>query len=295
MPLRKPVVRGRFYPFGEEECRQEIKEYLKTATEAQKPERVVAGLVPHAGWVYSGPTAAKVFFNIKKKGSPDTFIVFGSVHTPGVYQAAMFGRGAWETPLGEAQVDEELADALLESASKAGRAGEYLSDDPRAHAMEHSIEVQLPFIQFIFPRARILPIMVPPEKWAPEVGKFVGETVASHENGKNVVIIGTTDLTHYGYSFYGFAPAGVGHEALKWAKANDERLLKLVLEMKAEEVVNETCKNHNACGGGAVAATVAAARALGAERGFLLEHITSYEVMPRGEPTDFVGYAAVIF
>ena len=108
-------------------------------------------------------------------------------------------------------------------------------------------------------------------------------------------IVGTTDLTHYGRAYYGFAPAGAGERALEWARANDEQVLDLILAMRAEDIVAEAAAHHNACGGGAIAGTIAAARALGAEKGYLLEYTTSHDVMPRGPATDFVGYAAIVF
>jgi AmmeMemoRadiSam system protein B len=112
---------------------------------------------------------------------------------------------------------------------------------------------------------------------------------------KPAVVVGTTDLTHYGRTYYGFAPVGTGEPALEWARANDERVINLILDMRAEEIVAETDAHRNACGGGAIAGTVAAARALGAEKGHLLEYTTSYHAIPRGPATDFVGYAAIVF
>ncbi len=109
-----------------------------------------------------------------------------------------------------------------------------------------------------------------------------------------IAVVGTTDLTHYGNAYY-FAPVGTGERALEWVRANDERVINLILDMQAEEIVAETSDNHNACGGGAIAGTVAVARTMGAEKGHLLEYTTSHHVMPRGPATNFVGYAAIVF
>jgi len=287
MRVRRPVVAGQFYPASRSECVRQIEECLPDRLPEGLPERIVAGIVPHAGWVYSGRTAAKVFAAIRARATPETFVLFSAMHRWGAERAAIYGSGAWATPLGEAQVDETLAQAVLKES------GGLLVDGPEAHTGEHSTEVQVPFIQHLFPAARILPIMIPPDERAVPVGEAVARAVAAA--GQEVVIVGTTDLTHYGATYYGFAPAGRGEPALEWVRANDERVIRLMQELRAEEVVAETDAHHNACGGGAVAATVAAARALGASQGMLLEYTTSYHVMPRGPASDFVGYAAVVF
>jgi len=287
MRVRRAVVAGQFYPTSRAECVRMIEESLPDRLPNDLPEQIVAGIVPHAGWVYSGPTAAKVFAAVHARSAPRTFVLFSAVHRWGALQAAVYADGAWATPLGEAKVDSDLAQMVLKEG--AGR----LVDAPEAHAGEHSVEVQVPFLQYLFPQALILPIMVPPDEQAVHVGEAVGRAVAGI--GKDVAVIGTTDLTHYGATYYNFAPAGTGEEALEWACANDERVIDLMLRMEAEKIVPEATAHHNACGGGAVAATVAAARALGARRGVLLEHTTSHRGMPRGLAADFVGYAAVVF
>ena len=185
------------------------------------------------------------------------------------------------------EMDEELATAVLEAGAG------LLIDSPEAHSGEHSAEVQVPFIQHLFPEAKILSILIPPDEDAARAGEVVGRAVGAAQ--RSVAVVGTTDLTHYGKMYYGFAPAGTGDQALEWVRVNDERVIDLVLAMQAEEIVAETTAHRNACGGGAIAATVAAARTLGAEKGYLLEYTTSHHVMPRGPATDFVGYAAVVF
>ncbi len=287
MRVRQPVVAGRFYPANRASCVQQIERCLPAQPAAELPQRIVAGVVPHAGWVFSGPTAAKVFVAIRSQFTPDTVVLLSAMHGWGATRPAVYASGAWATPLGEAKVDEELAQAVLEEGKGA------LIDAPEAHGSEHSAEVQVPFIQHLFPQARILPVMVPPDEEAVPAGEAIARAIAGAE--KAVVVVGTTDLTHYGVSFYGFAPAGSGEPALEWARANDERVINLMLQMRADEVVPESTAHRNACGGGAIAATIGAARALGAEKGVLLEYTTSYHVEPRGPATDFVGYAAVVF
>lgn len=287
MRIRKAFRAGSFYPADERSCRQQIEECLNQYQPPAIPESVAAGIVPHAGWVFSGPTAAKVYKSIQEKNSPETFLIFGAVHVWGVgRKAAMFAEGAWQTPCGTIEIDEELAEAVL------AEAGQEVEADPSAHEREHSIEVQIPFIQLLFPEAKILPIMVAPDKQATQLGEKLGNMLTQYQ--KRVCVLGSTDLTHYGPSF-GFMPYGIGDQSLAPMKENDQHILRLAAEMKAQAVIDEAERHRNACGAGAIAATVAAAKALGASQGYLLEHTTSQEIMPDRPATDIVGYAGMIF
>ncbi len=285
MKARQPVVAGMFYPADPAQCLREVQAYLKAASVDVRGV-IRGGIVPHAGWTFSGATAARVFEAIATQSPPETLVCFGAVHSWGVSVPSMYGRGSWRTPIGELEVDQELARAVLSESD-----GQVV-DRPEAHQGEHSIEVQLPFIKALFPEARILPIAVPPSSVASQVGIAVAR--AAEHLGRAVVAIGSSDLTHYGPR-YGFAPVGVGPRGLEWAKENDRHLLELVVQMEAEQVVPEAQRHHNACGSGAIAAAIAFSAALGATRGIVLQHITSHEVMPMGRPTDLVGYAAVVF
>jgi len=289
MTVREPIMAGRFYPASKSECISEIESYLANIpTPAKWTEKIVAGIVPHAGWAFSGSTALLTLMSVKANSSPSTFLLYGAVHAYGVSKATIMSEGEWRTPLGNIAIDEGLAQNLIEATGKLITVGQ------NAHQSEHSIEVQLPFIKYLFPEAQFVPVAVPPDDNAAIVGQTLGQTIT--KMGKEVVVIGSTDLTHYGSSFYGFAPKGSGQPALKWVKeVNDKGLIDLMLAMKAEQIVPETKQHHNACGAGAIAATVASARELGSKGGALLHYTTSYDVMPRGRPSDFVGYAAVVF
>jgi AmmeMemoRadiSam system protein B len=170
--------------------------------------------------------------------------------------------------------------------------GDRLQDDPAAHSREHSIEVQVPFIKYLFPDAKIVPIMVSPGSRAVDLGTRIGTLLADY--AREVFVVGSTDLTHYGPSF-GFTPYGVGNDALQRMKDNDRRLLDLALQMQADGIIEEASQYRNACGAGAVAATVAAAQVLGSGCGYLLEHTTSQDVMPERQARDAVGYAGIVF
>lgn len=250
-----------------------------------EPARVVAGIVPHAGWQYSGAVAARVFAAIRASQPPATFIILGAVHRwAGIN--GVYARGAWATPLGTVFVDEDLAARIL------AETPEWTVDEPKVHSGEHSIEVELPFVKYLFPEARVVPIAVNPDSRAVLLGQRIGQMLK--DTGTSAVVIGSSDLTHYG-DLYDFAPAGYGPGAHRWMQDNDARLLRLIEAMKAAEIPEEARRRHNACGAGAIAATVAAARALGARRGILLDYTTSYTVAPDGDFHMAVGYAGVLF
>jgi AmmeMemoRadiSam system protein B len=283
---RTPVVAGMFYPAEPNRCRAELARFLQEGQRAVPEGEFVAGLVPHAGWAYSGPVAAKTFAALAQSGTPAIVVVLGAVHSWGVGRPSIYAHGSWETPLGALPVDEALATEIVRQGD-----GE-IGDNPHAHVQEHSIEVQLPFVKYLFPEASIVPLMVPPTERSAAVGEAIGRAVQSRQ--EKVYVVGSSDLTHYGPR-YGFAPRGTGPSALAWAQENDQRLLDAVVHMRAEAIVAQATTDFSACGAGAIAATVAAARLLGATRGVVIEHTSSYDVQPVGTPTDFVGYASVVF
>ena len=287
MGSRRPAVAGYFYPSSARDCTELIAQLAPRFDPPAEPARPVAGIVPHAGWVYSGATALKTLQAIAQKRKPETVVIFGAVHSWYGRKSSVYARGAWDTPFGPVEIDEPLARRILEAAA------ELAEEEPGAHSREHSIEVEVPLIKHLFPQAKIVPIMVPPAENAHQLGERAGKVVAAEQ--REIVFLGSTDLTHYGPR-YGFTPVGIGPKALEWAKKqNDHRLISLALEMKASEVVPEASNSISACGPGALAATVAAARELGAQRGILLEHTTSCEVRPERSIEDFVGYAAILY
>ena len=291
MQTRKPIVAGQFYPGQNDSCIDRINECRDAEVLPDTlPETIVAGIVPHAGWTFSGPLAAMVFSAIRQQHEKvHTFVIFGAAHGYFGSAPAVYNRGSWITPLGEIFVDEELADDVLD-------AGPSVSD-LNAHRAEHSIEVQIPFIQYLFPGAKILPVIVPPREQAVTLGKSVGEIIGKNEH-KKIVCIGSTDLTHYGPR-YGFTPMGVNSEALKWADTvNDRKFIDLALKLEPQRLLVGAAENCNACGGGAAAAAIAAAKQLGKTEGLLLAHTNSNEIMLRNMNTtsaDSVGYAAMVF
>jgi hypothetical protein len=292
MAARRPIVAAQFYPGSEKQCRAEIADCLTDRPVTVKlPEKIVAGIVPHAGWTFSGDLAGMVFAAIEKANKTvDTFVIFGAVHSHIGSAAAVYDAGSWFTPMGEIKNDEELAAAIIKKSPVA-------KSNPDAHRYEHSIEVQIPFIQYLFKNAKIVPIMTPPADSAVQLGTDVAECIKS-AGDKKIVCIGSTDLTHYGPR-YGFDPQGSGPSGIKWAKeVNDRAFITLAVEMRAERILTESMENQNACGPGAAAATIAVAKALGKTKGILLAHTHSNEVMEKkfGQSSEeSVGYAAIVY
>ena len=295
MNIRKPVVAGRFYPADSVQANRELDMYLHTDFSSKDlPKEIFGGLVPHAGWVCSGSTAGKTFQAIKTvTDDVDVFVLFGAVHQYGVNKPAIFPKGIWQSPLGEIEIDEELAEEILAVSN-------VIESAPQAHTYEHSLEVQIPFIKKLFASAKIVPIMTPPTEDALIAGKNVAKAIeqANTKSEKKIVCVGSTDLTHYGPS-YSFTPKGIGVDGIAWAKqVNDAGLLEHILNLDARSALKYALETHSACGAGAIAATISAVISLGADKAMLLEHTTSYEVLGKayGEfSQDSVGYASVIF
>lgn len=286
---RHPYRAGSFYEADEDACRHSASRLLDgAAVPDDLPENLFGGIVPHAGWVFSGLTAATTLKALAGCGRLGRVVIFGADHWGTAGGAAVYDKGAWLTPLGEVAIDEEIVDALLGECS-------LLRADSSAHDREHSIEVQLPLMQVACGDVRIVPINISPSPDAGRAGREVGEILA--ENFPDAAVIGSTDLTHYGPQ-YDFIPGGTGPAGLKWASQNDARILKLIETMRAEDIIAETSAHRSACGGGAVAATVAACSVMGATAGLTLKYTTSAEVMRqvyRNRSDDAVGYAAVVF
>ena len=273
MGTRKPIVAGQFYPADRKSCLEEIEECLAGhSINKPLPKEIVAGIVPHAGWMFSGSLAALVFAAIQRRHKKvDTFVIFGAAHGYYGSKPAVDDNVFWETPLGNVAIDQVLAELLLDEKS--------LVRDSPAHRREHSIEVQVPFIKHLFGEAKILPIIVPPNDQAISLGESLAQIDIPAD--KKVVYIASTDLTHYGPR-YGFVPMGAGAEGLDWAgNVNDQQFIDLALRLEAKELLASAAENCNACGAGAAAAAVAAAKKLGKTAGALLAKTNSNEVMLR--------------
>ena len=284
--VRSPVVAGRFYEGRRATLKRAVADCVGEYAPPEEIGELLGGVVPHAGWVFSGPTAAQVFATLSEKTAPATYVLCGAVHQWGVKAASVYPAGAWATPLGEVAVDEPLAAAIIEAA------GGIIVASASAHDGEHSIEVQVPFIQALSPEARIVPIAIPPNADSVRVGQAIASALSKRE--QKCVVVASTDLTHYGMG-YGVPDHGPLSEAMPWMRENDNRFIHLVESLRAEEIVPEAAARHNACGAGAVAAAVAAARELGAVRGRTLQYTTSADAMPEPLADRAVGYVGMVF
>ena len=290
MTVRTPVRAGMFYESSPASCRRHVEELLQEAhVPDELPPRLYGGVVPHAGWVYSGPLAALTFRALVSAGARKTVVLFGADHTGAVRMGEVYPSGAWRTPLGEARVDEDLAQIVLAFGKSCCR------ENPEAHDSEHSIEVQVPLIQVLAPDAMILPIAVPPSPMAIEIGRTVAQAVQGQAD--QVAIVASTDLSHHGGHFP--APGGRGPVGEQWTRRNDRRIIDLAEAMDANRVVPETYKHMNACGAGALTAAIAACRVLGAQKGICLEYTNSYVITHKRYPHELddttVGYASIVF
>ena len=282
MTERKAVLAGSWYPGTGGGCRREIDAFIAAADTAPPDDsRRWGGVVPHAGWAYSGSIACRVFHELSLWPPPDAVVVFG-MHLRPSATACIMTRGAWQTPLGPVAIHESLASAL---ADRFRFSRDRLQDFDR----DNTIELQMPFIRHFFPETLFVPVGVPPTPAAVEMGAAVMNIAAAE--AITVMVIGSTDLTHYGPN-YGFMPEGGGPRAVEWVKSdNDRRVIQAILDLDPRRVIQEGLQRSNACCSGAAAAAVAGAASAGASAPRLLAYGTSFDVTPGAS---FVGYAGIL-
>jgi len=264
--MRRPAVAGQFYPRHPEDLNEELKvAFSDVAGDETLPIR--GAVVPHAGYIYSGAVAAEVYARLPKR---ETYVLIGPNHH-GLGLPVAISRDSWMTPLGVAECDLELADALM---------GSIIEVDESAHLYEHSLEVQIPFLQARFSDFKILPICMglQDEETAIEVGEAVGE--AAKSLGRDCTVIASSDLTHY--------------EHQEEARRKDAQLIEAILKMDVAAVYKTVYSlNLTTCGYGPISATITASRILGAQSGKLLRYSTSGDVT--GDFSQVVGYGAIAF
>jgi AmmeMemoRadiSam system protein B len=283
MDVRKADFAGSWYPADSKACEREIQTFLKEGKHAALlGSEFVGGIVPHAGWYYSGSIACNVIHALSKGRAPEVIMVFG-MHLHPDSDLYIMAAGAWETPFGEIEIHRELAEKLLERF-------DFQVETGRRHHPDNTIELQLPFIKYLFPDVKIIPIGAPPTATSLDVGRTAAE-IAS-EMGVRIKVIGSTDLTHYGSS-YGFTSHGDGPSAVDWVKnSNDSRIIETMLAMDPVNVIDEALANQNACCAGAAATAIAAVGRLGAQRAQTVVYATSYDKRPADS---FVGYVGIVF
>jgi AmmeMemoRadiSam system protein B len=270
--VRHAAVAGSWYPGAAAKIAEEVDRYLEAASPVTAPGRLVALVSPHAGLRYSGPVAAFGYglLRTRREGaaaSEVSVVLVGPSHRAAFEGVAAHSRGAWETPLGRAAIDEEIAQAVLE-------AGPVVFDDPDVHRDEHSLEMQMPFLQRLVPGLRIVPLLMGSQS-RPEV-EALAAALAKALAGRRALLVASTDLSHY-------EPAVVANRV-------DAAVVDEVGRFDEGGLMARLERHQNvACGGGPVVAVMKAARALGADRATVMKYGDSGDVGER-DKSHVVGY-----
>jgi MEMO1 family protein len=278
MIVRRPAVAGSFYPGDPDELRSAIREsYTHPLGPGRAPpakeelKGVMACVCPHAGYVYSGPVAAHSYLWASSLRRPELVVIVGPNHYGIGSGVSTFREGEWSTPLGNVQVDAEAARKIVELTG-------VVDYDPESQRREHSLEVQVPFLQSIYGTFKILPICLSFQDI--ETARELGRGLSALLKGRDAVLVASSDLTHY-------EPASVARE-------KDTALLETVKKMDAVafyRVLEE--RNITACGYGAIATVMEAGRLLGFKKGELHKYASSGETT--GDNDAVVGYPSVSF
>jgi AmmeMemoRadiSam system protein B len=277
MRTRERMLPIGWYPASASACKAEIDKFIAGTAALPSGTTVFGGIVPHAGWQFSGKAAARVFYLAAKAVQPQVVCIFGG-HLGGNSPPLLVADDAWETPLGDLPLATEFYAPL---ANRLTLREEYPGDN--------TIEVQIPFVKYFFPQARLLALRSPASATAIELGRAVA--AVGKELKVSLLAFGSTDLTHYGPN-YGFAPQGYGPEAVKWVrKVNDKKFIDAALKLDGPGMLKIAAEDEDACSPGGAAAAVAAAKADGAHKAALVDYYTSYDIMPNDS---FVGYAAIV-
>ncbi len=280
MKVRHPCQAGMFYAGTAEALKAQIEKCFTDKLGPGKVPKVVEGasrsmiglVCPHAGYMYSGPVAAHSYYNLAMDGRPDVVVIFGPNHTGRGSALALMDDGVWRTPLGDVEIDTETAKRIM-------RESNIVDIDDSAHRFEHSIEVQLPFLQYLYgKRFKFVPICFLMQDL--ESSRGVGEAVAKALSGKNGLVIASTDMTHY--------------EPHERAQQKDKLAIDAAVKMD-EKLYYSTVESEriSTCGYGPVVAAITAAKRLGARKAELLCYKTSGDVI--GDYSSVVGYASISF
>jgi len=275
--IRKPAVAGLFYEQDKDKLRKQIESCFqgrfgpgKLPELKQGEGKLLALISPHAGYIYSGQAAAHAFYAIAEEGLPERIVIIGPNHQAIGEEVALFSQGEWQTPLGSVKIDEELAQEILANS-------DIIKDDPIAHLLEHSIEVQLPFLQYIFgDKFSFVPLTVYNQTLP--VGLHIGDVLSKVLAGQKAIVIASTDLTHY--------------EPKALANDKDHMVIDCVKALN-ETSLFLTIGRHRItmCGPAGVAAAIVFGKRMGAKEGVLYQHYTSGDIV--GDMLEVVGYASM--
>jgi AmmeMemoRadiSam system protein B len=269
MTIRPPAVAGSFYEGTPERLRVQVARCFDENPRDAAKERFIGAVVPHAGLMYSGHVAAAFYAHAEL---PKRLIILCPNHTGAGHFAAIYREGAWRTPLGDVAVDTPLADALMTRT-------QLLAEDAKAHAREHSLEVQLPFLQQLLGDFTFVPICLgyPRYELCEEIGKAIAEVIEGSD--EPIAVLASSDLNHY--------------ENQQTTLRKDQLAINAVLALDPRElwrVVEE--EDISMCGFIPTTTMLIAARQLGATSAKLIKHATSGDV--NGDYSAVVGYAAIL-
>lgn len=265
--VRPAAVAGRFYNGSRQGLKKQI-EGLITKNAAR--EDVIACILPHAGYQYSGPVAAQTVCRINLK---DKIILLGPNHTGYGSEFSILTQGYWETPLGQVKIDSELAQNIL-------KGSKFLKEDALAHLDEHSLEVELPFLQYFRDNFQIVPIafMSADCKALKEIGAAIAEAIKKMGIEDKTLVIASSDMTHY--------------EPQAQAEKKDKEAINAILELNEDLLIEKVKQlDISMCGWAPVAAMLAAAKKLGAREAKLIKYQTSGDIT--GDKESVVGYAGI--
>ena len=275
--VRSPAVAGSFYPDSPQVLSAQVEKFIDDAELKETAGKLIGLIAPHAGYIYSGHVAGYAYKQLVGR-SFDTVVLLGLSHRYRIDSAAIYARGAFRTPLGDIQIDEDLAAEIM-------RLNSDIVDLPSAHANEHSLEVQLPFLQHILSDFRIVPILLQDD--SPKNVMPLAQAIAATMSDRSPLLIGSTDLCHY--------PV---YEA---ARKSDRVVIEAIGHFDSDylrQQMNEYMQIHPTqnfhcmmCSTGAVYTTMSAAKALGGNRLEVLKAANSGDV-PIGGRDQVVGYMA---
>lgn len=268
--VRRPAVAGRFYPGDPAELRAEVGAYLTQASaNEQAPLPALGCIAPHAGYMYSGHVAGAVFARVD---IPERCVVLCPNHTGMGHALAIMSEGAWKTPLGDVEIDTQIAEALKQRFPA-------LVEDASAHRAEHAAEVELPFLQARQRELRFVPIAVGTARFEllEELGQALADVIGKQNT--RVLIVASSDMNHY--------------ESDPVTRAKDHRAIEKILLLDARGLYDVvTQQNISMCGFGPAVALLTAARQLGAKSAELVKYATSADVS--GDRNMAVGYAGMV-
>ena len=283
---RKAIVAGSFYDRNKQSLEGQIKDCflhrvgpqeLPNINKRKRERRIMGVISPHAGFMFSGPIAAHHYLKLCLEKMPQTIIIMGPNHRGLGGDISFMASGVWETPLGIIEIDSLTADKIIAQDKK-----NTITDDLQAHLMEHSIEVQLPFLQFIYPDNgyKILPISITNQQL--EMMEYLAEVIYQviKENSNKFLLIASSDFNHY--------------ESQESTKRKDAEAIKHILNMKSS-FFYQTIRDNDAsiCGPGPISVVIEVCKKLGIKEGKLLKYATSGDVS--GMNGQVVGYASIIF